>query len=81
MDLKLLGTRRTLHLNVKRVMSTVAYLVVLLGAMSFVSSSVVQTSTPVGIITSGSMEPILNIGDIVFIQPTKIEPEAAAEHN
>lgn len=52
---------------------------VFMAVLSFVSSMVFSTSTPVGTITSGSMMPVLGIGDIVFIQPSRLEDVRVGE--
>ena len=59
-------------LSVKDLMSKLAYLVVFMGVMSFTVSTVSHLSTPVGFITSQSMTPLLQAGDIIFFQPAKV---------
>ena len=66
-----IGKRRKgkLTLDSRKILTSVSYLVVFMGVVSFVSSTTANVSTPLGVITSESMTPILNVGDIVFIQP------------
>ena len=67
-----LGNNLRPMLRFKPLLSTAAYLVILMGVMSFVVSTVSRVSTPMGFITSHSMTPLLQVGDIVFIQPASI---------
>ena len=60
-------------LGIKRLMNSVSYLVVFMAVLSFVSSMVFKSSAPVGVVTSGSMMPVLDVGDIVFVQPSRLD--------
>ena len=70
-----IGKRRKgkLMLDSRKILTSVSYLVVFMGVVSFVLSTTANVSTPLGVITSESMTPILNIGDIVFIQPARVD--------
>jgi len=55
------------------ILDKTSYMLVFLAGISFMLSNVVLTPTPIGIITSKSMEPLMTLGDVVFIQPIAIE--------
>ena len=66
-------------LKVKKLIRSMCYLVVFMAVLSFVSSMVFNVSSPIGTIVSKSMVPILDIGDIVFIQPSRLEDVRVGE--
>ncbi len=74
-----LGRKPRLSLQVKRLMHSISYLLVFTAVLSFASSMFFKTSSPVGTITSESMAPILGVGDIIFIQPSRIEDVRVGE--
>ena len=55
------------------ILDKASYMLVFLAGISFMLSNVALTPTPIGIITSKSMEPLMTLGDVVFIQPVAIE--------
>jgi len=55
------------------ILDTISYLLVFLAGMSFMLSNVALIPTPIGTVTSRSMEPLMTIGDVVFVQPISIE--------
>ena len=55
------------------ILDRTSYVLVLLAGISFMLSNVALTPTPIGIISSRSMEPLMTIGDVVFVQPMAIE--------
>ena len=59
--------------SVHSILDTTSYLLVFLAAMSFMLNSIMLLPTPMGIITSPSMRPIMDAGDVVFIHPAAIE--------
>ncbi|MFH0897351.1 MAG: signal peptidase I, partial [Candidatus Bathyarchaeota archaeon] len=67
------GHAPKLLLRAKKLIRSMCYLVVFMAVLSFVSSMVFKAASPVGTITSKSMMPVLDIGDIVFIQPSRLE--------
>ena len=63
-------SRRT---SAHSILDKASYALVLLAGISFMLSNVALTPTPIGIISSRSMESLMTIGDVVFIQPIAIE--------
>jgi len=55
------------------VLYNILYALLFLGAISFMLNTIALLPTPIGIVTSRSMEPLLTVGDVVFIQPAAIE--------
>ena len=63
----------TKKVSVHSILDTTSYLLVFLAAMSFMLNSVMLLPTPMGIISSPSMRPVMDAGDLVFIHPVAVE--------
>ncbi|MFQ6095079.1 MAG: signal peptidase I [Candidatus Bathyarchaeia archaeon] len=61
------------------ILDKASYALVFLAGICFMLSNIELTPTPIGIITSRSMEPIMTLGDVVFIQPIAIEDVKVGE--
>lgn len=69
-----MGSHKTKKkISTHKILDTTSYLLVLLASISFMLSNTISLPTPVGIVTSRSMEPLMTIGDLVFLQPAAIE--------
>jgi len=55
------------------ILDKASYILVFLAGISFMLSNVALTPTPIGIIASKSMEPLMTLGDVVFIQPVAMQ--------